>query len=61
MKILVLTVLLAVSLAVKPPSPVCRVSPLPSQIPITIGEELRFDLEDVFSGNSLPTQATTYC
>lgn len=44
MKILALVLLVAISLAVKPPAPVCRTSPLPSQIPITIGEQLRFDL-----------------
>lgn len=44
MKIYLLIVILTVTLAVKPPTPICRVSPLPSQIPLTIGEEMRFDL-----------------
>jgi hypothetical protein len=44
MKIFLLILILVVGLAVKPPTPICRVSPLPSQIPISIGEELRFDL-----------------
>jgi hypothetical protein len=52
MKILALILLISVAFAIKPPSPVCRVSPLSSQIPVTVGEELRFDLEAVFSGNS---------
>lgn len=38
MKIFVLLLLAVVAFTVKPPSPVCRISPLPSQIPITIGE-----------------------
>ncbi len=37
MKIFAFFVLLAVALAVNPPAPVCRVSPLPSIIPVTIG------------------------
>jgi hypothetical protein len=49
-QILLLLALSLVLLAVRPPTPLCRVSPLPAQIPITVGEELRFDLEDVFSG-----------
>jgi len=38
MKIFVLACLLALALTVKPPTPLCRSSPLPSQIPITVGE-----------------------
>lgn len=37
-------------LAIRPPSPLCRTSPIPSQIPMSIGEEVRFDLDRVFSG-----------
>lgn len=44
MALLVLALLVGV-LAVRPPTPLCRVSPLPSQIPVTVGEQLRFDLE----------------
>ncbi len=48
---LLLVVLLAFStLAVKPPTPLCRPSPISEQIPITVGEEVKFDLENVFSG-----------
>jgi hypothetical protein len=46
MKLIVLA-LLALTLqviAIRPPTPLCRVSPLPSQIPVTVGEQLRFDL-----------------
>lgn len=64
MKILLQAVLilgmLGVVMGVKPPTAICRSSPLPSQIPITVGEELRFDLEDVFSGTKLIMKVTTY-
>lgn len=41
--------LLAVS-SVRPPTPVCRTSPLPSIIPVSIGETARLDLEYLFDG-----------
>lgn len=46
MKILLAILLLsAIGIqAVRPPSALCRTSPLPTQIPISVGEELRFDL-----------------
>lgn len=47
---LILTLLLLSANSVKPPSPVCRTTPLPSVIPISIGETVKFDLEDIFSG-----------
>lgn len=50
MKILVIFLLAVIAFTVRPPSTTCRVSPLPSQIPITVGEELKYDLEGVFSG-----------
>ena len=53
MKILVLFLLAVIALTVRPPTPTCRVSPLPSHIPITVGEELKYDLEGVFNGNSI--------
>jgi hypothetical protein len=43
--LLVAIVLIAVScVSVRPPAPVCRPSPLPSIIPVSIGETVRFDL-----------------
>lgn len=40
----VVMALLWAAVAVRPPSALCRASPLPSLIPIQVGEELRFDL-----------------
>lgn len=37
-------VLINSSLAARPPSPVCRTAPLPSIIPISLNETVRFDL-----------------
>ena len=42
-------------LSIRPPSPLCRTNPIPSQIPISIGEEVRFDLGHVFSGKICDT------
>ena len=59
MKILVALLLLTgIVLAVRPPAPLCRAVPLPEQLPVTIGEEMRFDLEDVFSGTFTLIQVT---
>ena len=56
MKILLALLLLALAVnAVRPPTPLCRSVPLPPQIPITVGENMRFDLEEVFSGISTST------
>ena len=49
-KIFFFLLCLAIAFAVDPPSPVCRTAPLPSTIPISIGETGRFDLEDIFDG-----------
>lgn len=45
-----LGLLLVVAGAVNPPSPVCRKAPLPTTIPVSVGETVRFDLEDIFDG-----------
>ena len=61
MKILLFVVLLvgAAALAPRPPKPFCRNIPLPSLIPVTVGEETEFDLENVFSGRCACMQDTT--
>ena len=59
MKILILLLLAVLAASVRPPSPLCRSIPLPPQLPVSIGERYRFDLEDVFSGKHASTQVTT--
>lgn len=49
-KILVFALLLIAVACVRPPAPVCRPSPLPSVIPVSIGETVKFDLENLFDG-----------
>jgi hypothetical protein len=47
----VLVLLLATVQAVRPPAPLCRSVPLPPLIPISVGEERRIDLQNVFAGS----------
>ncbi len=43
-KIILVALLVLTTLAGRLPSPICRASPLPSVIPVSIGETVRFDL-----------------
>lgn len=44
--------LLATVISVDPPAPVCRVTPLPTTIPVSVGETVRLDLEEIFDGTA---------
>lgn len=57
-KILLLTLFVLALNCGRPPAPVCRPSPLPSVIPVSIGETVRIDLENLFDGTCLFTQGT---
>lgn len=52
-RLTVLAILLIVVLSLKPPTPYCRTSPLPSKLPISVGEKVSFNLEDLFSGYNI--------
>lgn len=49
-KLIVVIMLVLVTNCARPPTPVCRTSPLPSVIPVSIGETVRWDLENLFDG-----------
>lgn len=51
---LTLLLLLAGISCVRPPTPYCKSFPLPSVVPVSIGETVRFDLESIFDGNLCP-------
>ena len=52
-KIFVLLLCVSGILSATPPRPVCRPTPVPTTIPLSIGETARFDLEDIFEGTSI--------
>ena len=56
MKILpsiVLLLLVVTVWGVRPPISYCKSSPLPSMVPVSIGETVRLDLESLFDGNHI--------